>query len=130
MRHAVKNSAFGMVMVAAVALPAALGFAQNNSNTAPNPYKPQEPWAKTAMGRNFGSTIGINVDKDGSSMWIFDRCGGNDCTNSKIAPIQKFDASGKLVAALRRRHDQLPARAACRCRRQCVGHRQSRHARA
>jgi len=99
MRHAVKKSAFGMVMVAAVALPAALGFAQNNSNTAPNPYKPQEPWAKTAMGRNFGSTIGINADKHGSSMWIFDRCGGNDCTNSKIAPIQKFDASGRLVTA-------------------------------
>ena len=32
-------------------------------------------------------------------MWIFDRCGGNDCTNSKIAPIQKFDASGRLLVA-------------------------------
>jgi DNA-binding beta-propeller fold protein YncE len=100
MRHALKKkSAFGIVMVAAIALPAALALAQGNSNTAPNPYKPQEPWAKIAMGRNFGSTIGIDVDKDGTSMWVFDRCGGNDCANSKIAPIQKFDASGRLVTA-------------------------------
>jgi sugar lactone lactonase YvrE len=102
MRQTLKTSAFGLVMAAAIALPAALALAQSapgNSNTAPNPYKPQEPWAKTAMGRNFGSTIGINVDKDGSSMWIYDRCGGNDCTNSKIAPIQKFDASGRLLVA-------------------------------
>src|SRR4029450_10803662 len=102
MRQSLKNSAFGIVIAAAVALPVALAVAQSapgNSNTASNPYKPQEPWAKTAMGRNFGSTIGINVDKDGSSMWIYDRCGGNDCTNSKIAPIQKFDAQGRLQIA-------------------------------
>ena len=47
---------------------------------------------------NFGSTIGINVDKDGKSMWVFDRCGGNTCENSNIDPITKYDASGTVVA--------------------------------
>jgi len=30
---------------------------------------------------------------------VFDRCGSNDCGNSMIPPIQKFDAGGKLVRA-------------------------------
>ena len=98
MRHQMKY-AFGIALIAGLLGSAAVLAQANNSNTAPNPYKPQEQWAKTAMGRNFGSTIGINVDKDGSSMWIYDRCGGNDCTNSKIAPIQKFNAQGQLQIA-------------------------------
>src|SRR5262245_51940798 len=98
MRHQMKY-AFGAALLAGLLGSAAVLAQANNSNTVPNPYKPQEPWAKTAMGRNFGSTIGINVDKDGSSMWIYDRCGGNDCANSKIAPIQKFDAQGRLQIA-------------------------------
>jgi sugar lactone lactonase YvrE len=30
---------------------------------------------------------------------VFDRCGGTECTNSVIAPIQKFDSSGKFERA-------------------------------
>src|SRR5882724_10700661 len=33
-------------------------------------------------------------------MWIYDRCGGNNCEGSKIAPLNKYDASGKVVASL------------------------------
>jgi sugar lactone lactonase YvrE len=100
MRHAHKvKYLFGIALAAAVVLPGAAVFAQADSNNAPNPYRLDEGWAKTAMGRNFGSTIGITPDSDGKSIWTFDRCGGNDCANSKIAPIQKFDASGKLVTS-------------------------------
>jgi sugar lactone lactonase YvrE len=52
------------------------------------------------MGRGNGSTIGLNVDRDGKSMWIYDRCGGNNCEGSKIAPLNKYDASGRVVASL------------------------------
>jgi len=99
MRHQMKY-AFGIALVAALMGGASvLAQGANPSNTAPNPYKPQDDWAKPMMGRPFGSTIGIDVDKDGSSIWVFDRCGGNDCTNSKVAPIQKLDAQGRVVAA-------------------------------
>src|SRR5258706_680760 len=98
MRHAHKMKyLLGIALAAAIVLPGAAVFAQADSKNAPNPYRLDEGWAKTAMGRNFGSTIGITPDADGKSIWTFDRCGGNDCANSKIAPIQKFDASGKLV---------------------------------
>jgi sugar lactone lactonase YvrE len=69
-------------------------------NDAPNPYQLDPDWAKTVMGRNFGSTISISADIDGTSIWIFDRCGGFTCSRSKIAPLQKFDAEGNLVAAI------------------------------
>jgi hypothetical protein len=42
----------------------------------------------------------VQVDhSDGTSIWVFDRCGSTECTNSTIAPIQKFDSSGKFQIA-------------------------------
>jgi streptogramin lyase len=67
-------------------------------NAAPNPYTLQETWAQVAGGRKFGQAIKVQVDhSDGKSIWVFDRCGSAECTHSTVAPIQKFDSSGKLV---------------------------------
>jgi sugar lactone lactonase YvrE len=64
-------------------------------NAAPNPYKVQENWAQPGGGRKFGQAIKVQVDhSDGKSIWVFDRCGANECTNSTVAPIEKFDSSG------------------------------------
>jgi streptogramin lyase len=51
-------------------------------------------------GRKVGSTAGITIDRDGSSVWVFERCGANDCVGSTVAPILKFDPSGKVVKSL------------------------------
>jgi len=77
-----------------------LGAQTGDPNAAPNPYREDVGWAKTALGRPHGSTIGIEPDRDGKSIWVFDRCGGNTCYQSKVAPILKFDPAGKLVAAI------------------------------
>jgi streptogramin lyase len=55
---------------------------------------------KMPDGRKVGSTAGITIDRDGTSVWVFERCGGNDCVGSNVAPIVKFDASGKAVKTL------------------------------
>ena len=91
----------GFAMVATVAM-AAPSYAQTNPdpNSAPNPYRLDSGWAKQPMGRGFGSTIGLNVARDGKSMWIYDRCGANACEGSKIAPLNKYDASGRVVASI------------------------------
>ncbi len=68
-------------------------------NAAPNPYKTVDDWAKLPPGRQWGMAIGIDIDRDGKSVWVFDRCGAKTCTGSSIAPIQKFDPSGKLVTS-------------------------------
>jgi sugar lactone lactonase YvrE len=69
-------------------------------NDAPNPYMADADWAKLPLGRGFGMTIGIFPDNDGTSMWVYDRCGGDTCTRSEVAPLMKFDANGNAVAAI------------------------------
>ena len=49
--------------------------------------------------RGIGSTAGLALDRDGRSIWTFDRCGDNWCSGTDVAPIQKFDASGALVTS-------------------------------
>ena len=61
-----------------------------------NPYHLVENWAKLPQGRKFGAVIGVAVDR-GGNVWAFDRCGGDTCAGSKLAPILKFDSSGRLV---------------------------------
>src|SRR5437879_4107208 len=61
-----------------------------------NPYHLVENWAKLPPGRKFGAVIGVAVDR-GGNVWAFDRCGGDTCAGSKLAPILKFDSSGRLV---------------------------------
>jgi len=75
-------------------------FAQSaDPNSAPNPYKMEDNWAKLPDGRKMGAPIGVEVDRDGKSVWVFDRCGANDCGKSNVAPIMKFDPAGKFVTS-------------------------------
>ncbi|HXD19595.1 MAG TPA: peptidyl-alpha-hydroxyglycine alpha-amidating lyase family protein [Vicinamibacterales bacterium] len=60
-------------------------------------YQLVEDFFKLPAGRKIGSTAGITVDRDGRSIWAFDRCGDQNCVGSDVAPIQKFDATGRLV---------------------------------
>ena len=70
-------------------------------NAAPNPYKTQESWAQLSGGRQFGAAIKVQVDhSDGKSLWVFERCGANECTESTVAPIVKLDASGAFQTAI------------------------------
>ena len=68
-------------------------------NDAPNPYRTVENWAQLPEGRKWGSLSAVEIDKDGKSVWVAERCGGNSaCLESpNIDPILHFDASGKLL---------------------------------
>ncbi len=79
------------------------------TNSLPNLYRSIENWAKMPEGRVWGSTSGVDVDRDGKSIWVAERCGkfappsqmkpGQPfaCDGSSLDPILRFDASGKLV---------------------------------
>jgi sugar lactone lactonase YvrE len=69
--------------------------AQNNSQ--PNPYRTIENWAKLPEGRTWGSTSAVEIDRDGKSVWVAERCGANSCAGKTDDPILHFDASGKLI---------------------------------
>src|SRR6202050_3014913 len=68
-------------------------------NSQPNPYVTVENWAKLPEGRMWGSTSAVDVDRDGKSIWVAERCGVNSCAGKNDPPGLKFDASGKLVKA-------------------------------
>jgi streptogramin lyase len=67
------------------------------TNDAPNPYQTIEGWAKMPAGRTWGSTSAVDIDKDGVSIWVAERCGANSCATSDLPAILKFDANGNLV---------------------------------
>ena len=65
----------------------------------PNPYQTVRNWGSLPDGRTWGSTAGIDVGPDGQ-IWVIDRCGGNSCAGSTVAPILKLDrASGKVLTS-------------------------------
>jgi hypothetical protein len=68
-------------------------------NSAPNPYRMVDSVIQLPEGRKLGTPIGVEIDhSDGKTLWVFDRCGSDTCVGSDLAPIMKFDASGKMVA--------------------------------
>jgi streptogramin lyase len=77
--------------------------AMQPTNDAPNPYQSIENYFKLPEGRTWGSTSAVEIDKDGKTVWIAERCGQNSCLDrasgemSKLDPVLHFDASGKLI---------------------------------
>ena len=64
----------------------------------PNPYLLDETFFEWPKGRPVGSISAIDMDRDGKSIWVFERCGTlNSCIGSKVNPIMKFDENGRLV---------------------------------
>ena len=66
------------------------------SNDLSNPYHTVTNWAQLPDGRKWGSTAGVDIGPDGN-VWAYDRCGANNCADSKLDPILEFDTSGKLL---------------------------------
>ncbi|HEV8600188.1 MAG TPA: peptidyl-alpha-hydroxyglycine alpha-amidating lyase family protein [Gemmatimonadales bacterium] len=73
------------------------GAAPAPVNNLPNPYRTVEGWAKMPGERTWGSTSAVEIDKDGRSIWVAERCGANSCASSSVDPVLKFDSTGALV---------------------------------
>src|SRR3954469_9555590 len=107
------RGAFALAVVAVMGIAASEASAQVSAptNSAPNPYHAVENWAKMPAGRAWGSTSGVDIDVDGTSVWVAERCGAFAppslmkpgapfaCDGSTLPPILKFDSSGTLVKA-------------------------------
>src|SRR5919204_5650630 len=50
--------------------------AQSGDPPLPNPYRVVENYFKLPEGRKMGSTAAVDIDHDGRSIWVFERCGG------------------------------------------------------
>ena len=100
MKSYVKLSA-AIVVLAGAALAAQNDVAPTND--LPNPYGSVENYFKLSEGRKWGSTSAIEIDKDGRTIWVAERCAANSCLDratgemSSSDPVLHFDASGKLI---------------------------------
>src|SRR5690348_12975507 len=65
----------------------------------PNPYVTTDRWGTLPAGRAWGGVSAVEVDRDGRSLWVAERCGGDSCAASNLAPILKLDPSGNVVAS-------------------------------
>lgn len=69
-------------------------------NDLPHPYTTIEGWAQMPQGRSWGFSSAVEVDIDGVSIWVAERCGGNigvRTQNPDVDPVMKFDANGNMV---------------------------------
>jgi hypothetical protein len=81
------------------------------TNDLPNPYRNTiAPWGNLPDGKSWGALNAVAIDNDGESVWVASRCGAHpdippgespytydSCAGSTVAPVMKFDASGKLL---------------------------------
>ena len=88
--------------VIAVAMVSAAGLAQAQpvtgpTNEHPNPFETINDHFKLPEGRTWGSTSAVDIDPDGTSIWVGERCGTNSCAESDLDPVLKFDKDGNLL---------------------------------
>src|SRR5947209_18980617 len=93
----------GYALVAALLAVPVVAQDVQPTNDAPNPYQTHKDYFKLPEGRTWGSTSAVDIDKDGKSIWVAERCGTNSCLDratgkmSDLPTVLKFDSSGKLV---------------------------------
>jgi sugar lactone lactonase YvrE len=91
-----KTRAGRIGLTLAVAVVAVAAMSGRGASAQSNPYRQGENWGRLPEGRTFGNVIGVDVDRSGN-VWVFERCGGDTCEGSTLAPILQFDASGTLL---------------------------------
>jgi DNA-binding beta-propeller fold protein YncE len=70
-------------------------------NDGPNPYTVTRDWAQlTLEKRPWGGSNGVDIDRDGKTVWATDRCSTGTapgCVGSTGNPVHHFDEAGKEI---------------------------------
>ena len=101
------NRSLSAVLSAAFSITVALFFASSVfAQSLPNPYRAVDGWAKLPEGRKMGAVGGVTMDPDGKHVWAVIRCDasaperfGNECLDSNLDPVIKFDLDGNVVGS-------------------------------
>jgi sugar lactone lactonase YvrE len=67
-------------------------------NDLPQPYQTTRDWGELPAGVKWAAVTAIEPAPDGT-IYVVHRCFANSCANRAEAPILKYDANGKLLAA-------------------------------
>jgi sugar lactone lactonase YvrE len=95
MKHSLRRSILVSLLLLGGTVAAQAG---NAPNSQPNPYRTIRDFFKLPAGRVFDSSSAVAVDSKGS-IWVADRCHGNNCAGSRLDPIMQFDKTGKFIKA-------------------------------
>jgi sugar lactone lactonase YvrE len=77
-------------------------------NHLPNPYETVRDWGSLPEGRRWGSVSSVEIDPDGRSLWVLDRCGTqswqsaglSSCAGQALPPVLKLDTrTGEFLDA-------------------------------
>ena len=75
-------------------------------NDLPNPYQSTDGHLRMPIGRDWGAVGAIEVDPDGKSIWVAERCGSDslnqsytprNCAESDLPVVLKFNSDGVMV---------------------------------
>ena len=110
MRRSAIRSLSGLAL-AFLSLAVSVDFAVAQANMAPvndlpNPYKWTYGHLRMPIGRDWGAVGAVDVDPDGKSIWVAERCGSDSldplftprgCGDSTLPPVLKFNPDGIAV---------------------------------
>ncbi len=71
----------------------------NPTNEHPNPYRTINDYFSLPGARQWGSTSAVDIDPDGESIWVAERCSSNSCALSEVDSIIKYDKDGNIVTS-------------------------------
>lgn len=74
-------------------------LAINPMNDHPNPYQTINGFFDLPDGRTWGATSAVDIDPDGTSIWVAERCGANSCATSDVDPVIKYDREGNILTS-------------------------------
>lgn len=97
--QAVSSTKIAFIIFLGWAMP---GFAQpvtGPTNHHSNPYTTINGYFELPDGRTWGSTSAVEIDLDGTSIWVAERCGANSCAGSDVDPILKYDSHGNFITS-------------------------------
>src|SRR2546422_10989881 len=76
-------------------------FVPQPTNDLPNPYQTVANYFKLPDGRTWGSTSAVEIDKDGTSIWVGERCGVNRGAEPAAGKMSPLDTGLKLDRSCR-----------------------------
>ena len=105
-----RNSSLVTWMCAVAALALMVPAEALAQTSGPSPYRLVNDWAQLPDGRPMGAVGKVTMDPDGEHLWAVIRCDargfdatpsrfGNECVDSDLDPVIKFDLDGKVVAS-------------------------------
>ena len=102
MFHSTRNQTISVALAAALLVFSGIASAQkvmNPTNDHPNPYQTINGYFDLPDGREWGSTSAVDIDIDGESIWVAERCSSNSCALSDADSVIKYDPEGNIVTS-------------------------------